>query len=97
MSEIFDDDFPDEPVGVRAVLDDDYDDDYNPDDPFGILKADRDAEIDARYETWPCNDCGAPILKGDELCGPCYEKERRAEETEGDTLANLGLCEADFR
>lgn len=54
----------------------------SPDDPLGILKADRDAEVDARAETWPCNDCGLPCLKGDELCGPCFEKQSRAEEWE---------------
>lgn len=52
------------------------------DDPLGILKTDRDAEIEARLETWPCNDCGLPCLKGDELCGPCYEKQCRDEESE---------------
>lgn len=31
------------------------------------------------HETWPCNDCGLPCLKGDDLCGPCYEKKRRDE------------------
>jgi hypothetical protein len=33
-------------------------------------------------ETWPCNDCGLPCPKFDELCGPCYEEERRAKEWE---------------
>ncbi len=36
----------------------------------------------SQFETWPCNDCGLPCLKGDELCGGCYEKERRSEEWE---------------
>jgi hypothetical protein len=36
----------------------------------------RDDEI----ETWPCNDCGKPCPKGDQLCAACYEKERLAEE-----------------
>ena len=62
--------------------DDFRDDESNPDDPLGILKADRDAEVEAHIATWPCNDCGLPCLKGDELCGACYEKERRAEEWE---------------
>ena len=49
-------------------------------------------------ETWPCNDCGQPTLKGDELCGPCYEKEaRERDNAEGDSFRALGLCEADFR
>ena len=50
-------------------------------------------------ETWPCNDCGLPCLKGDDLCGPCYEKQRRDEEKNNrpQTLADVGMCEADFR
>ena len=49
-------------------------------------------------ETWPCNDCGQPTLKGDELCGSCYEKEaRERDNAEGDSFRTLGLCEADFR
>jgi hypothetical protein len=58
------------------------DDEVNPDDPQGILLADRDAEIEAQIESWPCNDCGLPCLKGDELCGTCYEKEQREKEWE---------------
>lgn len=58
------------------------------------------AEAEAEMDTWPCNDCGLDCLKGDELCGPCYEKQRRAVycfPILGDTLANLGLSEDDFR
>jgi hypothetical protein len=58
------------------------DDDVNLDDPQGILKADRDAEVEAQIETWPCNDCGLPCPKFDELCRACYEKQRAAEEWE---------------
>jgi len=43
-----------------------------------IPEAEPQAESEA--ETWPCNDCGLPCLKGDELCGPCYEKKQRSEE-----------------
>lgn len=31
-------------------------------------------------ETWPCNDCGAPCPKHDDLCSACYEKQLRADE-----------------
>jgi hypothetical protein len=51
-------------------------------------------------ETWPCNDCGLPCPKFDELCGRCYEKQARADEEErshSQTLADVGMCEADFR
>ena len=49
-------------------------------------------------DTWPCNDCGQPTLKGDELCGSCYEKEaRERDNAEGDSFRTLGLCEADFQ
>ena len=48
-------------------------------------------------ETWPCNDCGQPCLKGDELCGPCYENQRGRDNPEPDSLRTLGLSEADFR
>jgi len=27
-----------------------------------------------------CNDCGVLVIQGDELCGHCYEEQRRAEE-----------------
>lgn len=43
---------------------------------------DLDALIARDLETWPCNDCGVPCPQGDELCGPCYENARRAEESE---------------
>lgn len=45
-----------------------------------MVPCERPNETD---ETWPCNDCGVSIPKGDELCRRCIERqdyERRMEE-----------------
>jgi len=33
-------------------------------------------------KTWPCNDCGAPIPEGDQLCNSCFEQLIDEEEWE---------------
>ena len=54
---------------------------YGDDVTSGFVTEEEALEI-ADNETWPCNDCGLPCLKGDELCGPCYEKHVIAEREE---------------
>lgn len=34
-----------------------------------------DAVTDEVVEMWPCNDCGEPCPKFDELCGKCFQEE----------------------
>ena len=33
-------------------------------------------------EMQPCNDCGTPVPKGDELCAKCYNEQLAREEWE---------------
>lgn len=43
---------------------------------------DRDAEADARVETWPCNECGLPCPNFDDMCEKCQREQVEEREWE---------------
>lgn len=46
---------------------------------------------------WLCNDCGKPISWPQDLCRSCDDDQERERSRGPQTLADVGMCESDFR